>query len=134
MRELPISTLRQIIWGDDFELDKSTDLDEQADPMQSFILRNQVRAALGKSVNRTSVILNMSIPQGDVDGDEPLYKAPMVLRNTSSYQERSDERFQKVSAKIRAVFGPDHPEEIEEALAQVQKMRADARAEAIARA
>jgi hypothetical protein len=44
----------------------------------------------------------------------------------------SDERFARVSAKIREIFGPDHMDEAEEAIALAEELRKETRAEFIA--
>jgi hypothetical protein len=80
--ELPISTLRQIIWGDNEELDK-VDLDAQPNPMDAFVHRAQVNAALAKSSTGTSVVLDMSVPSDDVDSEvnSPMYKIPKIVKD-----------------------------------------------------
>jgi len=80
--ELPISTLRQIIWGENEELDK-VDLDAQPNPMDAFVHRAQVNAALAKSSTGTSVVLDLSVPSDDVDSEEnsPMYKTPKIVKD-----------------------------------------------------
>jgi hypothetical protein len=81
--ELPTNVLKSIIWGDDMGLNEATDLDEQVDPMQSFILRNQVNAVV-KSASGASVVLDLPLPPSDdVDSEEnsPFYKLPQIVKD-----------------------------------------------------
>jgi hypothetical protein len=57
---------------------------------------------------------------------------PRTLTPTKNIAKSSAERFAKVSAKIRELYGPEHTEEAEEAIALAEKMRAEAVAEIIA--
>jgi hypothetical protein len=83
MSDLPVSTLKQIIWGDDFELDKADPDKLNDNPFPEMILKNQVAAALAKADARTHVVFDWGIPPAsDVSSDdEPLYKAPEVVRD-----------------------------------------------------
>src|SRR5580700_6167302 len=99
MSELPISTLKSIIFGDDLvELDKSDpDGDSNAD-IKKFLHDAEVANKVGKSSGAT-VLLDMSVPDGDVDtGDEPLYKSPRVI---PALRKPSGQGFVKVIATIR---------------------------------
>ena len=81
---LPISTLKSIIFGDNDE--PTEDLDAMPDPMQDFIHRNQVAAAL-KSSSGASVVLDLPLPPNDeMDCEEnsPYYKLPQVVRHDES--------------------------------------------------
>jgi hypothetical protein len=80
--ELPIGTIRQIIWGDQEVLDE-VDLDAQPNLMDDFILRNQVQAAV-KSANGATTVFDLALPpESDVDDDDnsPFYKSPVVLQD-----------------------------------------------------
>jgi hypothetical protein len=84
MSELPISTLRQIVWGDNMDLDKSGDVDELPNPFEQLKHDGAVRAALAKSDKRVSVAFDWAVPSADdVDDDSTaqLYKSPMVVRD-----------------------------------------------------
>jgi hypothetical protein len=131
---LPTSVLKSVIWGDDMGLNEVTDLDEQADPMTGFILHNQVQAAIGKSSD-VAIVLDMALPEGDVDSDEPVYyKTPRIIHGVSGALRRtSDAAFVRVLAKVRSVFD-GHPEEMDAAVELVTKIRQEARARAIAAA
>jgi hypothetical protein len=131
MSELPIGTIRQIVWGDQEELDK-VDLDAQPNLMDDFILRNQVQAAV-KSANGASIVFDLAPPsESDVDDDTPLYKSPRIIQGVSSaLAKTSDDKFVKCLATIRRVFA-GHDEEMAEAIAVVTKIRAEVRTETIA--
>jgi hypothetical protein len=130
MSKLPIGTIRQIIWGDQEELDK-VDLDEQPNPMEGFILGNQVQAAV-KSAGGASVVLDLSVPSGDVDSnDDPLYKSPKIVRGVSNALAKiGDDKFVKCLATIRRVFA-GHDDEMQEAIEIVTKIRAGVRVHTI---
>jgi hypothetical protein len=134
MSELPVSTIRGIVWGDNMDLDKAEDVDAMPDPMQDFIHRNQVAAALGKS-SGTSVVLDMSVPSDDVDSDDnsEFWKAPRVVRYNPNAK-TSDDKFIKLLGLLRNFFGKDHPEELAEGIEICERARSDARDEMIARA
>jgi hypothetical protein len=81
MSELPVSTLMQIVFGDNMDLDKSGDAAALPNPLEQLKHDGAVRAVLGKS-NGASVLLDLSLPEGDVDSDDaPLYKSPMIVRD-----------------------------------------------------
>jgi len=132
---LPTSVLKSVIWGDDMGLNEAADLDEQADPMTGFILHNQVQAAV-KSAGDASIVLDLPLPPADdVDSDDaPLYKAPKVIHGVSgALRKTSDAAFVRVLAKVRSVFD-GHPEEYEQAIECVTRIRNEARSRAIAAA
>jgi hypothetical protein len=135
MSELPVSTLMQIVFGDNMDLDRAEDLDAQPNLMDDFILRNQVQAAV-KSASGASAVFDLALPpEGDVDSDDaPLYKSPRVVPGVSNaLAKTSDANFVKVLATVRRLFD-GHDEEYEQAVQLVTKIRAEARAEAIASA
>jgi hypothetical protein len=81
MSELPVSTLKQIIFGDDLELEES-DPDNEPNPFEQLKHDGAVRAALAKSDRRASVTLDLSVPASDVDDDSgPLYQGPMIQKD-----------------------------------------------------
>jgi len=81
MAELPINVIKQIVFGDDLDLDESGDVDELPNPFERLKHEGAVRAALGKS-NGASVVLDLSVPEGDVDDDSsPCYKSPVILED-----------------------------------------------------
>lgn len=127
---LPISTLKQIIWGDGgFEpLDKSDPDTPDENPFPEIILKNQVAAALGKSDQRPSVVLDMSVPQSDVDEDSfELYKTPRIVQGVSgALKKTSGKKFVELLALVRKVFD-GHEEEMHEAIETVTRMRDDER-------
>jgi hypothetical protein len=68
-----------------------------------------------------------------IDGwDEESGTAAPAPKPSKDFVTASDERFKKVSARIREIFGPEHMEEAEEAIALAKKVRDEARAEKIA--
>jgi hypothetical protein len=84
MSELPISTLKQLVFGDNMDLDKSGDVDELPNPFEQLKHDGAVRAALAKSDKRVSVAFDWAVPSADdVDDDTTtqLYKSPMVVRD-----------------------------------------------------
>jgi hypothetical protein len=119
------------IYGAQDERPDLTD-DEAIDPVAKIWQAAPVNAALGKS-SGASVVLDLSVPEGDVDSDDaPLYKAPRIVLGVSNALLRTgDEKFVKVIATIRRVFA-GHEEEMAEALEIVTRIRSDARNEAIA--
>src|ERR1700678_3942548 len=130
MSELPISTIKQIVFGDDLEqLDKSDpDSDTNADIKQYF----HDAEVKNKTGGGASAVLDLPIPNLDDDGD--FYKAPRVVFGVSNALAKTgDAAFVRVLAKIRSVFD-GHPEEYEQAVQLVTKVRAEARAQAIASA
>jgi len=135
MNELPVSTLKQIIFGDDLDLDKSSDVDELPNEFEKLKHDGAVRAALGKSSD-VSCILDLSPPpDNDVDCDDAvLYQQPKIVRGVSSaLRKTSDDKFVKAIATIRRVFA-GHDEEMAEAIEIASRIRNEARAEAIASA
>jgi hypothetical protein len=135
MSELPVSTLMQIVFGDNMDLDSAEDLDAQPNLMDDFILRNQVQAAV-KSANGASAVFDLALPpESDVDDDDaPLYKAPRIVLGVSNALLRTgDHKFVKVLTTIRRVFD-GHEEEMAEAIEIATRIRSEARAEAIASA
>jgi hypothetical protein len=113
--------------------DDVPDLDDEDIPTVVEQIRHDgaIRAALGKS-NSPSLVLDLSIPQDDVDGDEPLYKSPRIVFGVKNALLRTgDEKFVKVIATIRRVFA-GHEEEMDEAIEIATRVRNDARNEAIA--
>lgn len=132
MAELPVNVLKQIIFGDD--LDKSTDLDEQADPMAGFILRNQVQSAV-KSTGGASIVLDLPVPGADdVDDDGEMWKAPRVVRyDPGALAKSSSTKFVEVLAMIRKVFASDD-ELMGDAVETVTRIRDEVRSEVIQRA
>jgi hypothetical protein len=129
MSELPISTLRQIVWGDNMDLDKSVDVDELPNPFEQLKHDGAVRAALRKSDQRPNLILDMSVPQSDVDEhDFELYKTPTII---PGLRKPSGQGFVKAIATIRRVFA-GHDDEMNEAIEIVTRMRDEERAAMIA--
>src|SRR5580704_3338173 len=65
MSELPISTLKQLVFGDNMDLDKSGDVDELPNPFEQLKHDGAVRAALAKSDKRVSVAFDWAVPSAD---------------------------------------------------------------------
>jgi hypothetical protein len=90
-----------------------------------------IQAAL-KSSKGALVVLDLSVPADDVDRDGEFYKAPRSIQGVShALKNTSDAQFVKVLATLRRVFDA-HGEEYEEAVAIVNKVRAEIRAETMA--
>lgn len=128
MADLPISTLRQIVFGDPVE---KGDVDDDApNPFEQLRHEGAVRAALGKGDQHSTLILDMSVPQSDVDEDSfELYKTPTIIRG--ELRKSSGAAFVKVLATIRRVFD-GYPEEMDEAIEIVTRMRDEERAAMLA--
>jgi hypothetical protein len=109
------------------------DIDDAApNPMEQFIHRAQVAAAV-KSAGGASVVLDMPLPpQNDVDDDSAgFWKAPRVIK----YQPKASSgttKFDELVALIRKVFD-GHEEECQEVIQIVTEARDQARAEVLAR-
>jgi len=88
--------------------------EEVSDPVAKAMESNALARALGKSPDAS---WNESI--GDAPAEKPFVKS-------------SEERFAKVSAKIRELFGPAHLEEAEAAIGLAKKVRDEANAEIVA--
>jgi hypothetical protein len=133
---LPTSVLKSVIWGDDMGLNEVTDLDEQADPMTGFILRNQVQAAV-KSAGGATVVLDLPVPNLDDDVDDDtggLWKSPRIVHGVSgALKKSSGTKFVELLATIRKHFD-GHDDEMAEAVELVTKIRQEVRARAIAAA
>jgi hypothetical protein len=128
MTELPVSTLRQIIFGDD--VDKGDVDDDAPNPFEQLKHESAVRAALGKSDQRPAVILDLRVAEGDVDDDNaPLYKSPMVL--PGGLPKTTGAAFVKLLAEIRRVFGRDE-EAMAGAVEIVTRVRDEERAAMLA--
>jgi hypothetical protein len=80
--ELPIGTLKHIIWGDDLELDKSGDVDELPNPFEKLKHDGAVRAAQGKFDAPVSVELGWVLPPASdlEDADGEFEKSPTIVR------------------------------------------------------
>jgi hypothetical protein len=65
--ELPVSTLKSIIFGDNMDLDKSGDVDELPNPFEHLKHDGAVRAALAKSNKRVSVAFDWAATYGEYD-------------------------------------------------------------------
>jgi hypothetical protein len=87
-------------------------------PVESFLEKARFDA-LSKS---TGAIANVS-------WDELLTTSPRTF--SKGFEERSDERFEGVCAKIRTLFA-GHDEYVQELIEVARRMRAEARAEVIA--
>lgn len=95
--------------------------------------RGPINAAL-KSASGASVVLDMSLPQDDVDGDEPLYRAPRIVHGVpSALKKTSGTKFIELLALVRKMFA-GHDEEMSEVFEICEQARSDARSEAIAMA
>jgi hypothetical protein len=128
MSDLPVSFLKSAIFGDNMGLGEP-DVDDDADPFEKLKRDGAVRAALGKSDQRPNLILDMSVPQSDVDEDcLELYKTPTII---PALRKPSDQGFVKAIATIRRVFA-GHDEEMNEAIEIVTRMRDEERAAMIA--
>jgi hypothetical protein len=116
--KLPDSWMIIAIYGDGDE--PSTIPDDAFDnPLGKLIEQNQLKAALGKGAI-------------DPEWDEPIGASPVT--KSDDLTPTSDARFEKVTEKVRKIFGPDHADEAEEAIALARKIRDEARAEVLARA
>lgn len=85
---LPISTLKNTIWGDGgFDvLDKSNPDKPDDNPFPEMILRNQVNAAL-KSSSGASCVIDLPLPPvDDVDSEQnsEFWKAPVIVRHEAA--------------------------------------------------
>jgi hypothetical protein len=135
--ELPHSVLKSIIWGDDMGLGEPDIDDEAPSPMEQFVHRAQVAAALEKS-SGVSVVLDLPVPDADdADTDDGAYwKAPRVLRYQpdacAKASRASDERFARLTVMIQRIFGSEHAEEADEAVAICKRARDEERAAMIA--
>jgi hypothetical protein len=79
--------------------------------------------------------LNSALGKSPLDGfgwDEELGDAAPAPKATNNFVKSSDERFKKTAARIRELFGPEHMELAEEAIALAEKVRGEAIAEVIA--
>jgi hypothetical protein len=79
--ELPISTLKQIIFGDDVE---KGDVDDDApNPFEELKHQGAVRAALGKANTGATISTDwLHVDESDVDEETfQLDKTPTILRN-----------------------------------------------------
>ncbi len=83
MSELPISTLKQVVFGDNMDLDKFGDVDELPNPFEQLKHDGAVRAALGKSDRPVAISTDwLSVPADDVDDDSfELQKSPRILKD-----------------------------------------------------
>src|SRR5580704_1648503 len=68
MSELPISTLKQVVFGDNMDLDTSGDPDDAPNPFEKLREQGAIRAALGKSNPGASISLDwLRVDESDVD-------------------------------------------------------------------
>lgn len=77
--------LKNRIFGDDLELDKSDPDAPDPNPFPEMIRKNQVAAAV-KSANGASVQFDWALPpESDVDDDTPsFWKAPQIVRHQAA--------------------------------------------------
>ncbi|MFZ0520336.1 MAG: hypothetical protein WAL95_04900 [Candidatus Acidiferrales bacterium] len=130
---LPISTIRNIVYGDDgFDFDKcDPDADSNADIKKQFH-DAEVSNKIGNG--GPSCIIDLPLPDADdVDVDGAYWKAPRVVRyNPDALRKSSGKKFVELLALVRKTFD-GHPEEYDECVEIVTKARDQARAEALAR-
>jgi hypothetical protein len=83
MSELPVSTLKMIVFGDDPELLDKLDPDSEPNPFEQLRHEGAVRAALGKSNTDVSISTDwLRVDESDVDEESfQLDKTPTILRN-----------------------------------------------------
>jgi hypothetical protein len=135
MSDLPISTIKSMVFGDNMNLGEPEVDDDAPNPMAEFMHRAQVAAAV-KSAGGTSALLDLPVPDLDeVDVDGPFWKAPRVIRYNSDALKKAtragDAKFVKLLGLLRNFCGDNHPEEYAEMVETVTKARDDARNEAI---
>jgi|GEM_PF-5426461 len=94
------------------------DDDNPISPVKKAMDAARLAVALGKSTK-------------NLDWDEEIGDAP-APKATNNFVKSSDERFKKTAARIRELFGPEHLELAEEAIALAEKVRGEAIAEVIA--
>jgi hypothetical protein len=108
--------------GSDFGLDNDNPSGEQEDfptVVEKVFADQALRKAGGASLH-------------DESWDEPIGTTP-AAPPPKDFIKSSDARFARVCAELKKVFGEDHEEELAEAIELAKKMRAEARAEALAR-
>ena len=105
------------VFGDDLTNPGGDDLDgiEDIPTVAEKVLQNNLNKLAGATVSR------------DESWDEPIGDASAVTV-PKEFLKNSDERFAKVSERIRELFGADHEEEAAEAIAEADKIRKAARA------
>ena len=135
MSDLPVGFLTKVIFGDNMNLDESSvDVDEAPDPMQAFIHRNQVQAAV-KSAGGATVVLDLPVPNLDDDVDDDtggLWKSPRIVHGVSgALKKSSGTKFVELLATIRKHFD-GHDDEMATAIECVTKIRDEVRAIAAA--
>ena len=82
--ELPISTLKQIVWGDDgFDLDKSGNVDDMPDPIKKLWEQAPVAAALANADRSVAISTDwLHMDESDVDEESfQLDKTPVILKH-----------------------------------------------------
>jgi hypothetical protein len=83
MSELPISTLKQVVFGDNMDLDTSGDPDDAPNPFEKLREQGAIRAALGKSNPGASISLDwLRVDESDVDEESfELDKTPVIVKH-----------------------------------------------------
>jgi hypothetical protein len=131
MSDLPISTIKSMVFGDNMNLGEPEVDDDAPNPMAEFMHRAQVAAAV-KSAGGTSVLLDLPVPDLNNDVDEEggeFWRAPKVIKYQPN--KTSGTKFIELLALIRKVFASDE-ELMAEAVEIVTRARDEERAATIA--
>src|SRR5580692_12123490 len=83
------------------------------------------RSPVEKAMDAARLAVALGKSTKNLDWDEEI-GTPPAPKATNNFVKSSDERFKKVAARIRELFGPEHMELAEEAIALAEKVRGEA--------
>jgi hypothetical protein len=132
----------EMVYADPTDIRGPMDLGDQImpeNPVQAFLASriDELSKANKSSVDLAEIIGPLSTEEPlaktassvDPAWDEPIGSPRIQL--SEDFVKRSSARLNRVAEKIRKVFGPQHTEETEEAIALAQSMRDDVREEVL---